>query len=339
MKIGIYGAGSLGTIMGAYLSQQYADVDLIDTNRAHIEALNTTGAHVIGPDLTQAVHAMHPDDITEMYDIVLLLTKQVYNEPVLAKVRTILKEDGILVSLQNGVPEEFIQQQIPRERIIAGSVEFGATYVGPGESRLTSDYEHFKTYAMQIGELDGKKTDRIIHLKEILDHIGGTEISDNLPGTKWSKLVINSTFSGLSAACNGTYGDVLDHPVLLRAAIHTMQEVVEVGHAHGITFAPMSTFEPAAYATLDDIDEKLSTVPQLMHGSRDLEASMLQDLQKGQPTEIRFINGIVTMYGNTYDIKTPFNSLIQEIVEEAQAAKTVPDFETSVARFAALLNA
>ncbi len=119
---------------------------------------------------------MHPDDITEMYDIVLLLTKQVYNEPVLAKVRTILKEDGILVSLQNGVPEEFIQQQIPRERtIIAGSVEFGATYVGPGESRLTSDYEHFKTYAMQIGELDGKKTDRIIHLKEILDHIGVTE--------------------------------------------------------------------------------------------------------------------------------------------------------------------
>jgi len=44
------------------------------------------------------------------------------------------------------------------------------------------------------------------------------------------------------------------------------------------------------------------------------------------------------MYGNTYDIATPFNSLIQEIVEEAQAAKTVPDFETSVARFAALLN-
>ncbi len=192
---------------------------------------------------------------------------------------------------------------------------------------------------MQIGELDGKKTDRIVQLKEILDHIGGTEISDNLPGTKWSKLVINSTFSGLSAACNGTYGDVLDHPVLLRAAIHTMQEVVEVGHAHGITFAMMSTFEPAAYATLDDIDEKLITVPRLMHGSRDLEASMLQDLQKGQPTEIRFINGIVTMYGKTYDIATPFNSLIQEIVEEAQAAKTVPDFETSVARFETLLNA
>jgi len=337
MNIAIYGAGSLGTIMGAYLSETYPVVDLIDTNKEHVARLNENGAHVVGPDMTQRVTAFLPEEITKTYDIVLLLTKQLYNPQVLPAVKAILKEDGILVSLQNGVPEEIIRQHIPSEQIIAGSVEFGATYVGPGQSRLTTDYAFFKKYALQIGELDGATTDRIVRLKEVLDTIGGTEISDNLPGTKWSKLIINSAFSGLSAACNATYGDVLDHPVLLRAAIHAMKEVLDVGHAHGIEFARMGEADLTVYSELSDIDQKMIELPQLMNSSRNLEASMLQDLRKHQPTEIDYINGVVTMYGETYGIPTPVNSMIQALVRNAQDKQEVTDFEQSVEQFKALL--
>lgn len=48
MNIAIYGAGSLGTIMGAFLSESDADVDLIDVNQAHVDKLNEEGAHVVG---------------------------------------------------------------------------------------------------------------------------------------------------------------------------------------------------------------------------------------------------------------------------------------------------
>ena len=76
--------------------------------------------------------------------------------------------------------------------------------------KLTTTYDHFKKYAFQIGELNGEITERIQQIKSILDLVGGTHISDNLVGTKWSKLLINNAFSGLSAALNTEFGGVLD---------------------------------------------------------------------------------------------------------------------------------
>jgi len=75
----------------------------------------------------------------------------------------------------------------------------------------------------------------------------------------------------------------------------------------------------------------------LMNSSRNLEASMLQDLRKHQPTEIDYINGVVTMYGKTYGIPTPVNSMIQALVRNAQDKQEVTDFEQSVEQFKALL--
>ena len=64
---------------------------------------------------------------------------------------------------------------------------------------------------------------------------------------------------------------------------------------------------------------------------------MLQDLRKHQPTEIDYINGVVTMYGETYGIPTPVNSMIQALVRNAQDKQEVTDFEQSVEQFKALL--
>lgn len=88
MKIAIYGAGSLGTIMGAFLSESNPDVDLIDVNEAHVNELNNNGAHIVGKvDYSQNVKALTPSQINDKYDIVLLLTKQVFNKDVLPTVK------------------------------------------------------------------------------------------------------------------------------------------------------------------------------------------------------------------------------------------------------------
>ncbi|MGW7797624.1 ketopantoate reductase family protein [Staphylococcus xylosus] len=334
MNIAIYGAGSLGTIMGAYLSTTNHTVDLIDNFQEHVDLLNESGATITGTtDFNISVNALKPEEINKTYDLILLLTKQTYNKDVLPLVKNILSKDGILLSLQNGVPEEIVQQYIPREHIIAGSVEFGATFKGPGVSKLTTDFDTFKNYALQIGELNGEITDRLKELKEVLDNIGNVHLSDNLIGTKWSKLLINSAFSGLSAALNCTYGDILDNEFAFTVAMHVVDECIKAGHANNVQFANMGHHSMEIFKNLNYSDK----LNELMQPSRKLEASMLQDLRKNRKTEVNNINGLVVTVGNKYNIPTPFNKKIVDIVLNASKTGKLPNFEDNLLKFKEIL--
>ena len=184
MRMAVMGAGSLGTIIGAYLSQANEDVELIDVNKEHVQALNENGATIVGTvNETIPVKAITPEEMTGTYDLVLLLTKQVFNEEVLHNLEPYLREDSTLLSLQNGVPEEALSSKLGKNRVVGGSVEFGATWIKAGVSELTTAVDSFKQNAFQIGELDGNNTERIQQIQKLLNHVGHTEISDNLIGT------------------------------------------------------------------------------------------------------------------------------------------------------------
>ena len=82
----IYGAGSLGTVLGAYITKNGGKIDLINRNKAHVEALNKNGARIIGTvDMTVPVKALTPDQMTEKYDIIFLMTKQRENKKTTGK--------------------------------------------------------------------------------------------------------------------------------------------------------------------------------------------------------------------------------------------------------------
>ncbi|WP_046213173.1 ketopantoate reductase family protein [Paenibacillus wulumuqiensis] len=341
MRIAVLGAGSLGTIVGAYLSAGGMDVELIDTYEAHVDALNAKGARVVGTtEFSSTVKAILPQNKSGKYDLVLLLTKQLYNDSVLRELLPFLTEDSVVCSLQNGIPEQNVAAIVGEHRVIAGSVEFGATFMEPGVSRLTTEYTQFKKYAFQIGELNGEITDRIRQIQSVLEWVGGTHVSDNLVGTKWSKLLINNAFSGLSAALNGEYGDILDNEIGITSAVHIADETIKVGHANGIEFSKMSEFDIASLElhSESDIPDLIRTLRMVMEPSRLLKASMLQDLEKKRKTEIRYINGVVPNMAADKGIATPFNDMVVHLVESAEAAQTVPDFDTNIKAFAKLLQ-
>lgn len=341
MRIAILGAGSLGTIAGAYIAAGGKDVELIDVYQAHVDALNQTGAQITGTtDFQAKVKAITPDDMSGTYDLVLLLTKQLYNESVLKDLLPYLDDQSVVLSLQNGIPEEKVASIVGRERVIAGSVEFGATFIEPGVSRLTTEFNRFKQYAFQIGELNGETTGRIQKIKSILDLVGGTHISDNLVGTKWSKLLINNAFSGLSAALNVEYGVVLDHDISIVSAVRIADETIKVGHANGVKFATMSSFdiESLEIQSDKDIPKRIDTLRVLMESSRLLKASMLQDLEKKRKTEIDYINGVVPRSASGKQISTPYNDMVVRLVKQAEESQIVPDFETNIKFFEELNN-
>lgn len=341
MKLAVMGAGSLGTIIGALISKNGYDIDLIDVNKEHVYALNTKGATLVGHlNETIPVKAILPSEMKEKYDIVFLLTKQLHNQSVLEGLLPYLKEDGTVVSLQNGIPEEQVASIVGKSRVVAGTVNFGATWKSPGVSELTTEYEAFKSNAFDIGELDGQITERIHTIQKILESVGHTEIKENLVGAKWFKLLVNVTMSGLSTALGCTFGGVLDNKVALTSAVHIMDEVIRTAKAQGITFIEMLGIDFNQLQVTDEsqIPHRMQLLTYAFTPQRSLKASMLQDLEKGRKTEIDYINGVIKAKGLQLGVDTPFNNLVVDLVKKAEETQQLPVFEENIKYFEELLN-
>ncbi|SET57664.1 ketopantoate reductase [Oceanobacillus limi] len=341
MKIAIMGAGSLGTIIGAYLSKGNDDIELIDVNKEHVAALNESGATITGTvKETIPVKAITPQEMSGTYGMVLLLTKQTYNEDVLDSLMPFLDDNSVILSLQNGVPEEYLTSKIGGNRIIGGSVEFGATWVQPGVSELTTAVDAFQANAFQIGELNGAITDRINSIKGILDQVGGTNISTNLVGTKWAKLLVNVAMSGMSTALGCTYGDILKNETAVTSAVMLADETIRVGNASDVQFTELAGINLEVFKLNDDrsnLQDVIGFAKKVFAPQALLKASMLQDLEKGRKSEINYINGVISTKGRNAGITTPFNDLLVKLVEKAENEKTVPDFNTNINYFKELI--
>ena len=328
MRTAILGAGALGIIIGARMTKNGKQVDLIDSFKENVDALNANGATVTGfLEMHQKVTALTPDQMTGTYDLVLLLTKQTVNETALKELLPFLHKDSIVCTLQNGVPEESVAEIVGKERTIGGAVGFGATWLRPGVSELTSSMEAIDKFGFEIGEIDGSLNPRLEKVKEVLSAAGGTVILTNLMGIRYTKLLMNSTFSGMSAALNANFSEVLADPKAMVCVAHIADEVIKVCRGLGYRMVEMQgvDFEFLELNSKADIPSKMGMYKQVW-GRHNNRASMLQDLEKGKKTEIDYINGVVCRGGQKCGIATPFNDKVVELVKEAEAKGGVNDF-------------
>ena len=325
-RYAIYGAGSLGTVLGAYITKNGGAIDLINRNKAHVEALRSNGARIMGTvDMTVPVSALTPDEMTGTYDIILLLTKQLLNKEVVTFLKNHLSEDGVLVTLQNGLPEPGIAEIIGSHRTVGCVVEWGATLSAPGVCVLTSQPE---SLSFHMGKMEGITDDRFNEVKELLEKMCPVHEEPNLLGARWSKLLINATFSGLGTVVGGTFGSVSENAAARKVAIRCMKECIDVGHAAGTEFAPVQGKNiTALFYYTNPIKRAISTmlIPIAMKKHRDIEPSMLQDLKKNKPCEIDAINGIVCEWGRKCNVPTPINDKIVEIVKKCEAGELKPE--------------
>ena len=334
MRTAILGAGALGIIIGALMTKNGKQVDLIDSYQENVDALNADGARVTGNlELHWPVTALTPQEMKGEYDLILLLTKQTANEMALPRLLPHLHPDSIVCTLQNGIPEDGVAAIIGRERTIGGAVGFGATWLRPGVSELTSTLEAVEKFAFEIGELDGVVRPRLETVKEILSAAGGTTILTNLMGIRWTKLLMNATFSGMSAALGCSFRDVLADEKAMTCIAHIADETIKVCHGKGYRMVEMqgADMEFLALGSKADIAGKMDFYRKVW-GRHNNKASMLQDLEKGNNTEIDHINGVVCRSGRECGIATPFNDKVVEIVKQAEARRTVTDFG-NLARF------
>lgn len=323
-RVTIIGAGSLGTIMAAVVSAKGGECVLIDTNQAHVDSLNENGATITGKmELkNQPVKAITPDQMEGIYDVVILLTKQTVNQVVLKNLLPYIDENSLVCTLQNGIPEESVAAIVGRERTAGGAVGWGAGYAAPGVSELYTSPEFM---IIEMGNLDNVVDEKLQRVERFLKMAGGVTINTNLLGFRWSKLLMNATFSGMSAALGCTFGDVLDNEKALKCAVQIGNELIQVARAKGITLeeiVPGKDFYKFEVSDEASMEEAMEFAREVWSVHRPQKASMMQDMEKGIACEIGFINGLVCDGGDEFGIETPFNDAVVATVKAFEAGET-----------------
>ncbi|HMC54796.1 MAG TPA: 2-dehydropantoate 2-reductase N-terminal domain-containing protein, partial [Gemmatimonadaceae bacterium] len=171
MKLAVVGCGAIGGVVGAMLHKAGEDVVLLDTNRAHVDAIQQRGLLVDGGGVEP--QTLHPrivasaSELTEPLDVVFLAVKSVATRVATQSVLPLLKPTSVVVTLQNGMGnEELVIDVVGKERLLAGVVGWGATFTAPGHITRTSTEGGF-----EVGEWGGGVSDRAKEIAAILDKV------------------------------------------------------------------------------------------------------------------------------------------------------------------------
>ncbi len=326
MRIAIYGAGSLGTILGAYLARGGVEADLITRNEEHIAALQTNGAKVVGKaEFTVPVKALLPSEMEGKYDIIFLLTKQLENKSVAQFLKQYLASDGMLCTMQNGLPEPSLIEILGKKRVSGCAIGWGATRQGPGVSELTSEKDSLTFSLGMIEDPDQKSLEKIA---EILRNMGTVEIEKNFVGARWAKLLINTAFSGMATVVGGTYGDVVDNKKARSLVQKVMKECMDAAHALGVTIEEVQGKDIVKLFNYSSSIKKwisFHLIPLAMKKHMTLKPSMLQDIEKGKPCEVDSINGVLSEQAKKTEVPTPINDKIIDIIHRIEKGELRPE--------------
>lgn len=328
MRAAIYGAGSLGTILGAYITKNGGKIELINRNKAHVEALQKKGATVTGTvNFTQNVTAYTPEEMSGRYDIIFLMTKQQQNREVVTSLKNFLADDGVIVTLQNGIPELLISEIVGEERVLGCTVAWGATMKEPGVCELTSAPD---SLTFSLGSLSKQPNHHLGNVKKLLALMGSVEIDSNFIGSRWSKLLINSAFSGMSAVLGCTFGEAAKNKASRKIVQALIKECIDVCAAGNIRIEPVQGKDIVKLLDYKGRIKKAISffiIPIAIRKHALLKASMLQDLEKNKKTEVDAINGVASAFGRKVGIPTPMNDKVVEIVHRIEEGELKPSFD------------
>ncbi|MDR2631458.1 MAG: 2-dehydropantoate 2-reductase [Spirochaetaceae bacterium] len=300
MKIVIIGAGAMGSLYGAKLSTAEAPVYLLDVWPEQVRAINEGGITV--EDAASGAAEAYPkirafSDAAEAgeADLAIVFVKSTLTARAVRENRAVFGEHTTVLTLQNGLGNvEGIAETLPRGRIIAGTTAQGATLLGPGRVR------HGGKGKTVIGELDGSVTERIKAVADLFNRAGlETEISANVEGLIWDKLLVNVGINALTAITGVPNGELLLHEELAELLAAAVAEGEQVAGAKGVKL---------------NIPDPVSHTREVCAATGKNRSSMLQDILAGRPTEIDRINGAILREGAAVGIAAPVNAVLHKLV-------------------------
>jgi 2-dehydropantoate 2-reductase len=298
MRIAVVGAGGVGSVFGGKLAAAGHEVWLVHRRAEVVDALRAGGLRLDTPDASQQVGVRATLDTREVgtADLVLILTKSTDTRAAAISAVPLVGPHTLVLTLQNGLGNlEAIGAVVGEERALLGMTYVGATVVGPAHVRLTAPGLSF------VGEPDGGLSERCERLAQVLSEAGvPTQATDQLWPMVWGKLVINAALNATCALTGANGQTALLSPAAYELLGRAAQETADVAAALGITLPYPDPAERVRQHCRDVGTSK---------------PSMLQDMERGRPTEVDAINGAVVREGERLGIPTPYNRALLLLVQ------------------------
>jgi len=313
-KIAVLGAGAIGSSIGADLTKAGCDVTIIDQWPAHVEAMKASGLRVTMKDemLEIPVHAAHMCDLASMnvdFDIVFLAVKSNDHRWMAEFIRPYLKTGGVLVPTQNGMNDDSIASIVGRERTLGCVVELQAELFTPGQ--IQRNTTRTGTW-FSVGELDGFYTPRVREIEAIMKNVGKVEVTNNIYGAKWTKLIANTMTMGPFSLFGLRNFEACALPGMFDISVKLGKESLAVGAALGYRMEPLFGLRADEFAGSSD-ENLITTMKTLMGHVGGGRTAPIHDHIKGRRSEIEFISGVVARKAKELGIPTPCNEAVVEI--------------------------
>ena len=301
--IAVVGSGAVGCLFGAMLREAGHRVIMLDINSERVEKIASDGIHIegISGERTVVVEATaRAGDIAEC-DLAVIATKSYDTAAAVDGIAGVLKPSTPVLTLQNGLGNvEVISEAVGDDRTIGGITAQGATLAAAGS------IIHAGRGKTVIGTPANHLTDNLELVRSILDSAGfEPEVSDDLEGTIWNKLIINVGINALTAVTRLNNGRLIEFEGTRQIMKGAVAEAVEVAKARNIKIAladPLGQAEEVCRLTATNI------------------ASMLQDVLARRRTEIDAINGAIARLGEEVGVPTPINAALTGIVRTIESS-------------------
>lgn len=305
-RVLVAGAGAVGSVVGGLLAAAGHRVTLLG-RAAHLDAVRAAGLVIEGlwgeHRVADLELATAPGEIRGAYDAILLTVKSYDTADMLAAVAPSVAEDGCVVSLQNGLGNvEQVVAAVGVDRALGGRVIFGAVVRAPGVVRVTVCADPVALGAAVAGTPAAEASARVWSERFAAAGIP-TEYTHDVQAHLWTKMVYNAALNPLGALLGLPYGALAADPDGRAVMDAVIDECFAVAGARGVVplLPTADAYREAFYGRL---------VPSTAHH----RSSMLQDLERGRPTEIEAINGCIWRYGREAGIPTPVNATMTRLV-------------------------
>lgn len=323
MKITIYGAGAIGGCVGAYMARAGEDVQLVDKMAEHVDAMSRAGLRITGfGDFNVPVKACTPRELQGPLGIVFLAVKSQDTDAALDTLAPLTGPDTIIVSLQNGINAPRIAARIGAERVVPAFVSLAADWQAPGH------IEHGGAGNIWIGESDGRLTDRLGRIRQLLAHAVTAHITDNIGGYLWSKQ-IDCSLMFAQAITDETYFDLYGNPRYQPVLIALVGEGAAVALAAEVRLQCFDDFDPLKMLPRTAAEEAearaaLNRFADVFRPRLKVRSGPWRDLAiRKRPTEVDHMVGWLIEEGRRRGIELPLNAhLVRQVKELEQGTRT-----------------
>ena len=319
-KIAVVGAGAIGGVTAAFIKKAGWNPLLVCKHEETADLSKYPGMRISGikGDHTVALQAVkHISDLPERQDLVFLATKAYDCLDAAQSLLAFLKPESMVVSMQNGICEDALAEVLGRERVIGCVVGWGATNRGAAALEVTSEGEFV------IGNIDHQPDDRLAPIKNVLDAVCPTRMTDNIMGELYSKLIINACINSLGVIGGVRLRQLLASKKAGQIFVGLMREAMAVAKAMKATVAPGGGGKLDYYKLLEgrgslaDLKRHL-TIRLIGFKYRRIKSSSLQSLERGRRTEIDYLNGYICEKGKALGVPTPLNDAVTAMVLEIE---------------------